>query len=128
MQKLASQKEQDRLGFAYFNVIAKNWFFQKARELVKKNKLESELQKDSDKDFTTESSFFVDSIEDGETRNEFWIEFYKSLDSWKPVLTKKTEKKVLEAVIFLMTHSDLVPIYNKKAIYMFLREITRFKF
>lgn len=112
-------------GFAYFNVIAKNWFFQKARENNKRVKIEGELHSDLDQELSAnEASFAIDSYEEQVSDSEFWLEFYKCLDEWRPRFAKKTERKVLEAVIFLMKNPELVPIYNKKAIYMYLREMT----
>ena len=46
------------------------------------------------------------------------------MDEWRQVLVKKTERQVLEAVIFMFQNADMVPIYNKKAIYLYIREIT----
>lgn len=112
-------------GFAYFNVIAKNWFFQKARELAKRNKVEGEFQRDIDQEVSNnENLFAVDSHEEHIAGSEFWTEFYESMDEWRDQLSKKAERKVLEAVIFLMKNPELVPIYNKKAVYMYLREMT----
>jgi hypothetical protein len=127
--KVAKVQESSRRtgssGFAYFNVIAKNWFFQKARELAKRNKIEGEFQRDIDQESTTnENVFAVDSYEDQVAGLEFWTKFYESMDEWRGKLAKKAEKKVLEAVIFLMKNPELVPIYNKKAVYMYLREMT----
>ena len=112
-------------GFSYFNVIAKNWFIQKTRERKKQSRLESELYLDLDhevarKDPNLSTNHHEEMIED----RERWIKFYEAMDSWRDDLTKKTEKQVLEAVIFLMKNPELVSIYNKKAVYLYLRELT----
>ena len=60
----------------------------------------------------------------GTLEREFWKSFFKELDFWRAKLVKKNEKRVLEAVIFLMNNSELVSIYNKKAVYLYLREMT----
>ena len=126
--KVLPKGESRRTGsacFAYFNVIAKNWFFQKARELAKRNRVEGEFQRDIDQEATTnENMFAIDSYEDQVSGLEFWTKFYESMDGWRDHMAKKAEKKVLEAVIFLMKNPELVPIYNKKAVYMYLREMT----
>ncbi len=125
VQEKENSKRTGSSGFAYFNVIAKNWFFQKARELAKRNKVEGEFQRDIDQEAANnENLFSVDSYEDQVAGTEFWTEFYESMDEWRDELSKKAEKKVLEAVIFLMKNPELVPIYNKKAVYMYLREMT----
>jgi len=112
-------------GFSYFNVIAKNWFIQKTREKNKRNRLESDLYYDLDHEAVrSDPSFTMSPHEDKVEEREFWVAFYKELESWRKKLTKKTETQVLEAVIFLMRNSDLVSIYNKKAVYLYLREMT----
>jgi hypothetical protein len=112
-------------GFSYFNVIAKNWFIQKTREKNKRNRLESDLYYDLDHEMVrSDPNFTLSPHEDKVEEREFWVAFYKELESWRKKLTKKTETQVLEAVIFLMRNSDLVTIYNKKAVYLYLREMT----
>ena len=37
---------------------------------------------------------------------------------------KENEKKVLDAVLLLMENIEQIEIFNKKAIYLYLREIT----
>jgi hypothetical protein len=112
-------------GFSYFNVIAKNWFIQKTREKNKRNRLESDLYYDLDHEAVrSDPNFSMSPHEDLVLGREYWIAFYHELESWRKKLTKKTETQVLEAVIFLMRNSDLVTIYNKKAVYLYLREMT----
>ena len=112
-------------GFSYFNVVAKNWFVQKTREKNKKNRIESELHTDLDNENAqSDPNFSVSPHEDLLEEKEQWIKFYDAMDSWRDELTKKSEKQVLEAVIFLMRNPDLVTIYNKKAVYLYLRELT----
>jgi len=112
-------------GFSYFNVVAKNWFIQKTREKNKRARLESELYYDLDHEVVKNDPCFSTSPhEDRIEEKEFWMQFYEQMDFWKAKLGKKTEKQVLEAVIFLMTNPELVTIYNKKAVYLYLREMT----
>lgn len=121
----ADEKEKGSRGFSYFNVIAKNWFIQKTRERSKRGKLESELYYDLDHEVAkSDPNFSMSPYENTLEEREWWKEFYKELDSWRTELTKKAEIQVLEAVIFLMRNPDLVTIYNKKAVYLYLRELT----
>ncbi|MHB8407900.1 MAG: hypothetical protein ACYDHY_07440 [Acidiferrobacterales bacterium] len=115
-------------GFSYFNVIAKNWFIQKTREKNKRAKTESELYVDLDHETAkSDPNFSVSPYEDQVEEKERWLRFYDEMESWKDRLTKKTERQVLDAVIFIMRNPDLVSIYNKKAVYLYLREITGLK-
>lgn len=112
-------------GFSYFNISAKNWFIQKAKESNRKNKIENELHVDVDHEsIANDGSFAIEPHEKLIEDRERWILFYEAIDSWKDRLTKKSEKHVLEAVIFIMKNSDLVPIYSKKAVFLYLRELT----
>jgi hypothetical protein len=46
------------------------------------------------------------------------------MDSWKVDFQKESEKKVYEAVLVLFDSADEIEIFNKKAIYLYLRELT----
>lgn len=112
-------------GFSYFNVVAKNWFIQKSRERNKKMRLESELYYELDHEVAKgDPKFSSTPHEDVVEEREFWVKFYEQMEFWRDKLSKKSEKQVLEAVIFLMQNPDLVSIYNKKAVYLYLREMT----
>lgn len=112
-------------GFSYFNVSAKNWFIQKAKENSKKNKIENEMHVDIEHEsVANDQSFAIDPYEKLVEDRERWILFYEAMDSWRDRLSKKSEKQVLEAVIFIMKNSNLVPIYSKKAVYLYLRDLT----
>ena len=63
---------------------------------------------------------FLDEQED----KEFWFFLYKEVEGWSNVKLKENEKKVLDAVIVLMKDIEKIEIFNKKAIYLYLREIT----
>lgn len=112
-------------GFSYFNVITKNWFIQKTRDRSKRNKLESELYHDLDHESVRhDPNFTISPHEDLVEEKEFWISLYSEMDFWRSKLTKGPELKVLESIIFLLQNPDLVSIYNKKAVYLYLRELT----
>ena len=55
---------------------------------------------------------------------EFWENLLNHLDKWNSVNLKENEKNVLEAVKILLTNVDDLEILNKKAVYLYLREIT----
>lgn len=117
--------EKGAKGFSYFNVIAKNWFIQKDRDRKKKAKNESELFLDLDhENVKNDPNLLVNHFESQLEEKEQWVQFYEEMDSWRDELTKKTERAVLEAVIFLMKNHHHVNIYNKKAVYLYLRELT----
>jgi hypothetical protein len=56
---------------------------------------------------------------------EFWKSLWAEIESWDTGNLKENEKKVLEAIKILLDSIDEdAMIYNKKAIYLYLREIT----
>ena len=57
--------------------------------------------------------------------HEEFFKFLKNeIDSWEHDKMKENERKVLSAVKILMESCDDIEIFNKKAIYLYLREIT----
>ena len=62
-------------------------------------------------------------IRNRETR-EFWENFFVEVETWDKDLLKENEQKVLKAVKILFESSDNIEIFNKKAIYLYLRELT----
>ena len=55
---------------------------------------------------------------------EFWSSLHGEIDTWDSFMLKENEKKVLMAVRILLESADQIEIFNKKAIYLYLREIT----
>ena len=55
---------------------------------------------------------------------EFWEHLWKEIDTWSTENMKENEKKVLEAIKILLSSPDDIEIFNKKAIYLYIREIT----
>lgn len=112
-------------GFSYFNVVAKNWLIQKQREKVKKFNNERDLYVDIDKESIKQNYALVYEHEEKKMlEKEHWLSFFSELEQWRDKMIKKNERKMLEAVIFLIKNSELINIYNKKAIYLYLKEIT----
>ena len=115
--------EKNSKAFSYFSVITKNWFIHK----VKKNskQLKRELQYD-DIDGEIESTYLCtkNPYSEARERYEFWLFLWKEIDSWENLKLKENEKKVLEAVKILLKSVDEIDIFNKKAIYLYIREIT----
>jgi len=109
--------------FSYFSVITKNWFIHKVKKQQKRNRREVDLDNISkrfEEEFlSTEESYLSDRIEE-----EFWKSFYAELSSWDPSQMKENDLKVYKAINILFESKDEIDIFNKKAIYLYLREIT----
>jgi hypothetical protein len=115
--------DQGAKAFSYFSVVTKNWFTHKAKKQAIKNRREinydlmlrevEALEQDSNKD----------ALEEQEEK-EFWLTLLKEVEGWDRLTLKENEKKVLDAVLTLMTNIEQIEIFNKKAIYLYMREIT----
>jgi hypothetical protein len=109
--------------FSYFSVITKNWFIHKVKKQQKQNKREVDFDNISkrfeEEYLSTDISYVTEREED-----EFWKLFYSELSSWDTNHMKENDLKVYQAINILFESKDDIEIFNKKAIYLYLREIT----
>lgn len=107
--------------FSYFSVITKNWFIHK----VKKNNnrrevyLEDIANTSDEEELKYEENYIT--IRESE---EFWAAFEREMDDWSSKKMKGNEEKVYRAIQILFKDSDKIEIFNKKAIYLYIREMT----
>ena len=109
--------------FSYFSVVTKNWFTHKAKKQTQRGK--REINYDNmmfELDAVASSNHSNNKTEEEE--REFWMFLLREMDQWKSIPLKENEKKVLEAVEVLMKNIEDIEIFNKKAIYLYMREIT----
>jgi len=109
--------------FSYFSVITKNWFIHKVKKNAKN--LKRELQYD-DLPTEIEKKHMVtyNPYEKDREKHEFWQHLFREIDKWENIHLKEKEKKVLSAVRILLDSVEEIEIFNKKAIYLYMREIT----
>jgi hypothetical protein len=109
--------------FSYFSVVTKNWFIHKVKKTQKRNQtevfLEDMLEK-AGEELESEELSYEAQRED----IEFWNSLGGEIDTWDSFMLKENEKKVLMAVRIVLDSADEIEIFNKKAIYLYLREIT----
>jgi hypothetical protein len=109
--------------FSYFSVITKNWFIHKVKRQQKRNKREIDydnISKAYEEEFLSTNESYVTVREE----EEFWTSFYKELSSWDTSQMKENDLKVYQAITILFESKEDIDIFNKKAIYLYLREIT----
>lgn len=109
--------------FSYFSVITKNWFIHKVKRQQKRNKREVDydnISKAYEEEYLSTSDSYLTVREE----NEFWQNFYTELKSWDESQMKENDLKVYRAIIVLFESKEDIEIFNKKAIYLYLREIT----
>lgn len=109
--------------FSYFSVITKNWFIHK----VKKHKKKLEREVSLDVAELDPDIHFVDTQESYQSkkmRKEMMKLLKEEMKSWEVDFQKEKEKKVYDAVMMLFESAEDIEIFNKKAIYLYLRELT----
>ena len=109
--------------FSYFSVITKNWFIHKVKRQQKRNRREVDYDNIS-KSYEEQYLSTDESYESTREEQEFWNSFYTELKSWDMSTMKENDLKVYKAIIILFESKDDIDIFNKKAIYLYLREIT----
>lgn len=110
--------------FSYFNVVARNWFLRKVKENTKKNNIEKELYVSAESETALNNPSVVYQPEEDIVQREFFVSLFRDMKTWRSLFKKDNEIKLLEAIIFLIENSEIIPIYNNKAIRLYLREIT----
>lgn len=117
------QPEKGHKAFSYFSVITKNWFIHKVKKQKRKNQRELDYdaapKKYEQEYLATEESWVSEQLE-----KEFWRSFYQDMKSWEFDDMRDNDERVYKAIIVLFESKDDIEIFNKKAIYLYLREIT----
>ena len=62
--------------------------------------------------------------EEKREKQEFWKHMWEEMELWNNEDLKENERKTLEAIKILLSDPDSIEIFNKKAIYLYIREIT----
>jgi len=111
--------------FSYFNVVVKHWFVGRIRDRNKRLKQQTENFYGIDHDVVrNDPSLVLASHEDEIVEREFWISLFRSMDKWRALLKKPQEVLVLDAIVFLLQNPQLVSIYNRKAVFLYIKEMT----
>ena len=115
--------EKGSKAFSYFSVITKNWFIHKVKKNTKSLKREVQYEEvvgEIEKQHLTTDHPYEQQRE----TYEFWMHLWKEIEKWENLKLKENERKVLEAIKILLNSVDEIEIFNKKAIYLYIREIT----
>ena len=113
--------------FSYFSVVTKNWFihkFKKNSAKIRKEVSFENLVENGGADILGTSDSQENSYHAKREEKEFWMLLLSHLNKWHSPNLKENEKKVLQAVKILCESVDDLEILNKKAVYLYLREIT----
>jgi|TARA_B100000282_G_C31738739_1_gene495069 hypothetical protein len=122
--------EKGSKAFTYFSVVSKNWFIAEVKKTSKKAKRETHLEEyfltQTEQSNTPAIQKLVvhnTYIED-RNKHEFFLYLNKEIQSWKKMPLRENEVKTIQAIEILFSEANNIEIFNKKAIYLYIREIT----
>ncbi|MAG24705.1 hypothetical protein CMI47_03910 [Candidatus Pacearchaeota archaeon] len=119
--------ERGSKAFSYFNIVAKNWLILKAKQSTRRAKFNVLY---SDRNTTEDITKYnlqqdvVKPVEEDVVKNEFFVLLTEEIDKWKVKTKNKKEQSVLDAIHQLFNNIDNINIYDKKAIFIYLKEMT----
>ena len=109
--------------FSYFSVITKNWFIHK----VKKHAVQRQREITYDNMPRHIKEKYLSTYNPYEEQldlQQFRAALNSEINKWGEMPMKASEEKVYKAVKILLENPDDIEIFNKKAIYLYLRELT----
>lgn len=109
--------------FSYFSVITKNWFIHKVKKTATDTRREVDYSEIS-KAVEMQKLSVTNGYEETRLREEYWKSLWAEINSWETETMKPNEKKVYEAIKIILSNSNEIDIFNKKAVYLYIREIT----
>lgn len=109
--------------FSYYSVITKNWFIQNVKKTNKEKKREITIE-DAEKELEEGSQEIPNDYEGTREYSEFWSHLMREISEWEKLDLRENERKVLNAIIQIFSNIENIEIFNKKAIYLYIREIT----
>ena len=110
--------------FSYFSVITKHWFIHKIKKNSSKTKkeisYENMIQEANHEKLIINKNYYIEQRE----QKEFWHSLMTEINRWDSLNLKENEKRVVEAIKILLNSAEEIEIFNKKAVYLYLRELT----
>lgn len=109
--------------FSYYSVITKNWFIQNVKKTNKERKREVSIE-DAEIEIDEEIDSTPNDYENTREDSEFWKHLMQEISEWEKMDLRENERKVLNSIIQIFNNIDNIEIFNKKAIYLYIRELT----
>ena len=109
--------------FSYYSVITKNWFIQNVKKTNKEKKREVSIE-DAEIEIDEEVETSPNDYENTREDSEFWKHLMQEISEWEKMDLRENERKVLNSIIQIFNNIDNIEIFNKKAIYLYIRELT----
>ena len=122
--------EKGSKAFTYFSVVSKNWFIAEVKKTSKKAKRETHLEEyyltyeQKTNTPALQQLIVYNTYHEERNQHEFFSHLYDEIKAWKKMPLRENEIKTIQAVEILFNESQNIEIFNKKAIYLYIREIT----
>lgn len=115
--------------FSYFSVITKHWFIHQFKKNSTKMKREVAYEEIVRENQHEKLIYDDDTYLREREKSEFWHHLKNEVERWSDsnLFVKDNEKKVIKAVNILLENVQDIEILNKKAVYLYLREMTGLK-
>ena len=78
------------------------------------------IQESNHEKLIVNKNYYIEQRE----QQEFWYSLMSEINRWDGLNLKDNEKKVVEAIKILLNSAEDIEIFNKKAVYLYLRELT----
>ena len=122
IQKIHMFKEGKGKAFSYFSIVAKNYLILNNNSNYKRYK-KTDLMSQMPESWNPEDNFYENQIGDE------YVEFKNlMLNYWDKnltfVFTKKRDIQIADAILELFRRSDNIENFNKKHLYLLIREMT----
>jgi hypothetical protein len=123
LEKMHLYSQGKGKAYSYFGTIAKRYL------IIYNNNNYKKLQKQGDMDEINEDKVFLDKTikeSEGEVGLEHFLNLYiRYIDKYLyKLFPKKQDAKTADAIIELFRKRENLEIFNKKALYIYIREIT----
>lgn len=116
-------RDKGSKAFSYFSVITKNWFSHKAKKNSSQIKKETQYE-DISKTIEMEYLSLQNPYIENRIQQEFLNDLYNEIEKWEKIDLSPNEYKILQAIKILLKSADAIEIFNKKALYLYIKEIT----
>ena len=122
LEKMHMYDQTKGKAYSYFGTIAKRYLILSNQAIYKKIKNKAEVE-EVDEDDTIYNDLVAETDTTGP--EEFMSMFVKYMDkNIKNIFTKQKDLIVADAVIELFRKRENIDIFNKKALYIYIREMT----
>ena len=113
--------------FSYFNIVAKNWLILRAKQSTRHVKRTVLYNDRNNSEELTKFNFLQQTVDDAEhnaLQNEFFALLVDEVAIWKVKTKNDKERIVIDAIHQLFKNIDNINIYDKKAVFLYLKELT----